>query len=305
MPITATCRLGNRGFLSAAILLPDCNGKRSPFAGDARLPISTSAIMLIWAPDAHLIADGFNAEFPIVLNDDGESRSEIDPFPRHYTLCGATGSESSSPKIGRAMCGHFSFRQENSSNWRDAEHREQNALHAAYRDFCMRAIQLAKSITCQYLYYDCSFDAFALRRNGISRLPYTIKERRVRCLPVFHEHVNVGAKKAVIWEVMTRGSDRISPRILATGHFQSQVPSIDARHQKIMVRPDVRTGFRSEEIETFSVKYIYDPARVRRPKPRIRLDPDPYDGSGMQTKGQKVRDTHIARRLITDPYQIH
>jgi len=69
-------------------------------------------------------------------------------------------------------------------------------------------------------------------------------------------------------------------------------------HHHAIIRMALKTGLRREELATFPLSYIFDPDRAGIRTRNVRVALDPFDGSGMQTKGSRPRDIYMSRELM-------
>lgn len=69
------------------------------------------------------------------------------------------------------------------------------------------------------------------------------------------------------------------------------------------MRLALHTGPRREEIAAFPLVYVFDTDKAGRTERNIRIRLDPFDGSGMVTKGSKPRDISVSRQFLTELYR--
>jgi len=257
---------------------------------------------LVWATESFVIAGQTYPGFPILLWDSMESCAPANQFFRDHLLRGEIGSEQSWPSIGRALYDFFSFLQAHELDWRDVDRGEAKSLVAAYRDFCLRTCELAPSTTSQRLYYICKFYEFVLKQGWIKRLPFAFEERTVKREPGFLAHVNACGGKTMANDVMPRRPKTL-PKFLSKAGVKALMAQVDNTHHRMMIRFALHTGLRREEIAAFPVNYVFDPAKAGQPERNIRIRLDPFDGSGMVTKGSKARDIWVSRRLMAEIYR--
>src|SRR5665213_3596472 len=112
---------------------------------------------LVYSTEDFLLRGQPYPGFPILLYDTMESCIHANSFTRHYLLRGAIGSKRSWPSTGRAMYDYFSFLQVHELNWDDVQRGEEHSLVAAYRDYCLDTIGLARNTVSQRLLYVCEF----------------------------------------------------------------------------------------------------------------------------------------------------
>ncbi len=257
---------------------------------------------LVWGTKDFVIAGQPYQGFPILLWDSMESCTQANQFFRHYLLRGDIGSKESWPSTGRALYDFFSFLQAHDLDWRDVDRGEAKSLVAAYRDYCLVTCELAINTTRQRLTYICKFYEFALEKGWVKRLPFSHEERTVKREKSFLQHVDASGGKALVNDVMPRRHKSL-PKFLSMSQAKSLMAAADNPHHRIMIQLALRTGLRRNELATFPTAYVFDPDKAGRTERNLRIRLDPFDGSGMETKGNKVRNIHISRKFMTELYR--
>lgn len=257
---------------------------------------------LVWATDDLVIAGQPYPKFPILLWDSMESCVPANQFFRHYLLRGAIGSDRSWPSTGRALYDFFSFLQAHELDWHDVDRGEAKSLVAAYRDYCLVTCELAASTTRQRLTYICKFYEYALKEGWVNRLPFTFEERTVRRQTGFLAHVDASGGKAMANDVMPRPHKAL-PKFLSMAEIKSLLAAAENTHHRMMMRLALYTGLRREEIAAFPLTYVFDPDKAGRTERNLRIQLDPFDGSGMVTKGNKPRDIYVSRKFMAELYR--
>ncbi len=257
---------------------------------------------LVWGTEDFLIAGQPYRGFPILLWDSMESCTQANQFFRHYLLRGEIGSKESWPNTGRALYDYFSFLQAHDLDWRDVARGEAKSLVAAYRDYCLVTCELARNTTRQRLTYICKFYEFALDKGWVRRLPFGHEERTVPRDTSLLEHVDASGGKALVNDVMPR-RHRPLPKFLSMSQTKSLLAVSDNPHHRIMIQLALRTGMRRNELATFPVAYIFDPDKAGRTERNLCIRLDPFDGSGMETKGSKEREIRISRKFMVELYR--
>lgn len=257
---------------------------------------------LVWATEDFVIAGQPYPGFPILLEDSMESCVPANQFFRHYLLRGDIGSKRSWPSTGRALYDFFSFIRAHELDWRDVDRGEAKSLVAAYRDYCLVTCKLSPNTTRQRLHYICKFYNFALKEGWVNRLPFTYEERAVRRQAGFLAHVDASGGKVMANDVMPR-SHKILPKFLSMLEVKALLAATDNPHHRMMVRLALHTGLRREELATFPLTYVIDPNKTVRTERNLRIRLDPYDGSGMMTKGSKPREILVSRQFMAELYR--
>lgn len=257
---------------------------------------------LVWATEDLVIAGQPYSGFPILLWDSMESCVPANQYFRHYLLRGAIGSKRSWPSTGRALYDFFSFLQAHDLDWRDVDRGEAKSLVAAYRDYCRVACELAPNTTYQRLHYICSFYEFALREGWVKRLPFTYEERTLRRETSFLAHVDASGGKVKANDVMPR-KPKILPKFLSMTEVKALLAAVENPHHRMMLRLALHTGLRRKEIATFPLTCVFDPDETGRTERNLRIPLDPFEGSGMTTKGSKRREIYVSRKFMAELYR--
>lgn len=257
---------------------------------------------LVWATENFVIAGQPYLGFPILLLDSMESCVPANQFFRYYLLRGEIGSKRSWPSTGRALYDFFSFLQAHELDWRDVDHGEAKSLVAAYREYCLTTCKLARNTTRQRLTYICKFYEYALKEGWVKRVPFTYEERKVKREASFLAHVNASGGKTMANDVMPR-SYKTLPKFLSMAEIKSLLIAAENPHHRMIIRLALHTGLRREEIAAFPLSYVFDPDKPGRAERNLRLRLDPFDGSGMVTKGSKSRDIYVNRKFMAELYR--
>ncbi|MBX8560171.1 tyrosine-type recombinase/integrase [Pseudomonas cichorii] len=257
---------------------------------------------LVWATEDLVIAGQPYPGFPILLWDSMESCVPANQFFRHYLLRGAIGSRHSWPSTGRALYDLFSFLQAHEIDWRDVDRGEAKSLVAAYRDYCLVTCELALNTTRQRLTYICKFYEFALKEGWVKHLPFAYEERTARRETGFLAHIDASGGKAVANDVMPR-SHKTLPKFLSMAEIKALLSAAENPHHRMMMRLGLHSGLRREEIAAFPLAYVFDPDKAGRTERNFRVRLDPFDGSGMVTKGRKPRDIYVSRQFMAELYR--
>jgi len=257
---------------------------------------------LVWATEDFVIAGQPYPGFPILLWDSMESCVPANQFFRHYLLRGVIGSKRSWPSTGRALYDFFSFLEAHEIDWRDVDRGEAKSLVAAYRDYCLVTCKLAPNTTRQRLTYICKFYEYALKEGWVKRLPFAYEERTVKREASFLAHVDASGGKAMAIDVLPR-SHKTLPKFLSVAEIKSLLAAAENPHHRVMMRLALHTGLRREEIAAFPLAYVFDPDKAGRTERNLRIRLDPFDGSGMVTKGSKLRDIYVSRQFMAELFR--
>lgn len=256
---------------------------------------------LVFSTDHFIICGQPYPGFPILLWDSMEGCKEVNEFFRYYLLRGAIGSKRSWQAIGQALYDFFAFLQAHELAWYEVDRGERKSLVSAYRDYCRNTAVLAPNTIRLRLFYVCEFYAFAQRRVWIQKLPFEYEVRHVNRGSTFLAHVDSSGKKAAVRDVMPRIKKDL-PKFLSNGQLRDLLGVATNVHHRMLIRLALGTGLRREELATFPVAYVLDLNIAARTERNIRIRLDPYDGTGMKTKGSRPRDIYVSRDLMLDLY---
>lgn len=258
---------------------------------------------LIWATQEFTMGGRPYPGFPIILNDSMESVVEANEFLRHYLTRGMIGSKRSWPSIGRALYDYLGFLEAHELHWSDVDRGEAKSVVTAYRDYCLFDVKLALNTTRQRLLYVCRFYEYSHRQGWVSRLPYNIEDRLVsKTGNAFMAHLRSSGRTVRMRDVMPRFHKQL-PKFLTKSEVLALINVIENPHHKMIVRLALQTGLRIDELTTFPLAYVFNPD-VRHGNGRnVMVKLDPYDGTGMMTKGSRARDIWISREFMSDLYR--
>ncbi|MBV4478633.1 tyrosine-type recombinase/integrase [Pseudomonas khavaziana] len=248
---------------------------------------------LVWATEQFVIGGQSYPGFPILLNDNMESLIPANEFFRSYLLRGAIGSNRSWPCVGRALYDFLSFLQAHELDWKDVDRGEAKTLIAAYRDYSKAECGLAIATIRQRIHYICQFYAYALSRGWVNRLPFTVEDRRSNRAKGFLAHVDASSGSVSANDLMPKKQQHL-PKFLNLSQIKLLLGVIKNHHHKILIRLALKTGLRREELATFPLAYVFDPKAKGITERNVKITLNPYDGTGMRTKGQKVRDIYVS-----------
>lgn len=258
---------------------------------------------LIWATEDFTIGGRPYPGFPIVLHESMESAVEANQFLRHYLTRGVIGSERSWPNTGRALYDFFGFLEVHGLHWSDVDRGEEKSLVAAYRDYCLKDVKLARNTVRQRIHYVCAFYDYALRQGWVDRVLYSLEDRAVhRGDKGFLAHVDNKGNRQAVRDVMPRHHKSL-PKFLSKDQVKALLSVTTNPHHLMITRFALQTGLRREEIATFPLTYIYNPDARHGTGRTVKVTLDPHDGTGMKTKGMKEREICISRRFMAELYR--
>lgn len=224
-------------------------------------------------------------------------------FLRHYLTRGVIGSAQSWPSTGRALYDYFGFLEAHGLHWADVARGEEKALVAAYRDYCLSDVKLARNTVRQRLHYVCSFYEYSLKQGWVDRLPFSLEDRVVRRGDKgVLAHIDASGNTQAVRNVTPR-QHKVLPKFLTKVQLQALLAVTENPHHRMMTRLALQAGLRREEIATFPLAYVFNPDARHGNGRNVMVRLDPFDGTGMMTKGGKPRDIWISRRFMAELYR--
>lgn len=136
----------------------------------------------------------------------------------------------------------------------------------------------------------------------MNRLPFAYEERSVKRETDFFAHVDASGGKAMANDVMPRRHEAL-PKFLTLAEIKALLAAAENPHHRIMIRLALHTGLRREELAAFPLAYVFDPDRAVRTERNLRIRLDPFDGSGMVTKGSLPREIYVSRLFMAELYR--
>jgi integrase/recombinase XerD len=255
-------------------------------------------MQLIYSTKDFVICGQPYSDFPIILHDTMDSCVPANRFLRHYLLRGAIGSKRSWPSTARALYDFFGFLQAHELQWDAVGSPHDHALVAAYRDYCLDTVGLARNTVRQRLLYVCEFYKYALREGWVDVLPFSY-EQRWHQKTGFLAHIDASGGVAMSRDVSPK-KHRSLPKYLSIDQIRAVLSAATNPHHRMLIRFALQTGLRREEIATFPIAYVLDPGWAMGSQANVCIRLNPQDGHGMRTKGAKSRDIFVGRQLMQD-----
>lgn len=244
--------------------------------------------------------------FPIVLYDDMSSCSEANRFLRYYLTRADIRSSKSWEPTGQAIYDFFGFLQAHELSWDDVDRGEGKNLIGAYRDYCFEIHDLHRNTVRQRILYIKEFYEYAYRENWIKKLPFVYEHRIARFNSGFLAHLDASGGIKSVASVMPRRHKDLF-KFLSKGQVESLLAVITNPHHRMIVLLALHSGLRREELASFPLSYVSDPNSKGKRSSNVGIILDPNDGSGIKTKGEKLRKIYISNRLMSElrHYAIH
>lgn len=266
-------------------------------------------MMLIFStPDFKLNNISYEG-FPLILNErTGVVHEAALEFLKYYCIKrGRARSPKSWRTYGQAIYDYLSFLQANDDwDWRDLDDDRDTTIVAQYRDWSLTQCGLKASTVNQRLRIIVQFYQFALRKYWVTSLPYSLEDVTVRQTKSFLAHVNVSGGVVSSPDIMLQ-QPRTTIKVLTQEQVKILLRSIKNPTHKLMIRLALATGIRREEIATFPLKYILNPASIRTEESKSDKLPGTVrvhlDHTEMDVKRDVGRAIDVPIALMADLWQ--
>ncbi|MBV4482116.1 MULTISPECIES: tyrosine-type recombinase/integrase [Pseudomonas] len=235
-------------------------------------------------------------KFPLILGSNMHVVSESFEFLIDECVKrGRVQSEGSWQVYGGAIYDFLAFCEANELDWMDSTDRD-NPILAIYRDWSLTECGLAPQTVNARLRIVIKLYKFALRKKWICSLPYRIEEIRVRQPKGFLAHTDTTGGYKMTPDVLAK-SQKTRIGVLTHGQVSQLLSSVSNTEHLLITRLALATGLRKQELLTFPVKYVRNPAEFTGSKYHVRVDLDPGD---MTLKGGKPRGIDVPTALMTE-----
>jgi integrase len=235
--------------------------------------------------------------FPLLFRGDGVTLEyEVLQFLKNRCLkSGSVASKKSWERYGRDMYDFFSFCEANDLDWRNVQSRKDSTILAIYRDASIEHFNLSASTVNQRLRLLIKFYQYAVSRGWCGALPYEIENVIVRKPKAFLAHTDTTGGMKARPDVMLK-QPRTKIKLLNGDQIRQLLISIKNPTLRLMVRLGLMTGLRKEEILTFPLKYVVNPAEIKA-RSHIAVSLKPQD---MEIKGSVERSINIPLTLMAE-----
>ena len=240
--------------------------------------------------------------FPLLVTEKGEPVSEALDFCITYLIKrGRVESKKSWVTYGKALYQFFGWCEANAIDWRDVGNDREATILAEFRDWNLSAEggSLAARTVNARLRLLCAFYRHACNRGWVQSVPYDIETITVSQPKGFLAHVDASGGKRVSADVMLK-TPRTVIRVLSKHQSLDLLNAISNPTHKLIVRLALTTGLRREELATFPLKYVIDPANYSKHRSFIRINLDPKD---MAIKRKQARGIDVPRTVMEDLWQ--
>jgi len=221
----------------------------------------------------------------------------------HCIQRGRVPSRGSWMTYGQHLYDYFGFLEANGKHWRDCQYDYDHSIVAAYRDWSENVIGLEPSTINPRLRLINKFYAFAFKKGWVESLPYDIESVVLNKSKGVMAHADKSGGVTNSADVLLTEKRKIL-EILSKEQIEKLLEGTINVTLNNVLRLTVQTGLRKEEVLTFPLKYISNPASNTTHKSMIRINLDPRD---MKLKGSKARAIDVPRGLMERlwDYKIH
>ena len=240
--------------------------------------------------------------FPILISEEGKVVGQALDFCIAYLIKrGRIESKKSWETYGKAIYQFFGWCEANAIDWRDVGNDREATILAEFRDWNLseEGGSLAARTVNARLRLLCAFYRYAVNKGWVSSVPYDIETITVRQPKGFLAHVDASGGKQMSADVMLK-TPRTVIRVLTKHQSLDLLNALKNPTHRLMVRLGLTTGLRREELATFPLKYVIDPATYTKHRSFIRVNLDPRD---MAIKRNQPRGIDVPRTVMEDLWQ--
>lgn len=173
-----------------------------------------------------------------------------------------------------------------------------------YRDWLLRARKcggqgLAISTVNDRLRQVIRFYQHAVRMHWIVRLPFDVEDIKINKPKGFLAHTDTSQSFVSSPDILLRNR-RTEVKVLSRSQIDEFLAGINNRKHLLFARLALGSGMRREELNTFPLKYVSNPAYLPINNHWVRIHLNPRD---MKLKGEQPRKILIRRGLMEDLWQ--
>lgn len=229
--------------------------------------------------------------FPILLSSAGDVHRPALNFLVYYCIQrGRVNSKKSWHRYGQDLYDFFSFIEAHSLEWRDTN--KHPSILATYRDWSLKHFSLSVNTINTRLTTLVNFYKYAYRQNWVRSFPFEIEQVRIPRREHFLMHGDFHDHKATPDVKLKTAKKGI--KVLTGNQQRILLQACKNETLKSQTLLGLSTGLRLEEINTFPLKYVFNPSKdPSRNYFRVTLCP-----SDMNTKGSKERFIDVPRDVM-------
>lgn len=240
--------------------------------------------------------------FPILISSEGKVVEEAMDFSiAHLIKRGRVQSKKSWITYGKALYQFFGWCEVNDIDWRDVGNDREATILAEFRDWNLSSEGggLAAATVNSRLRLLCAFYRHAANSGWVATVPYAMEMVMMRQPKGFLAHIDASGGRRTTADVILR-TPRTVIRVLSKHQSIDLLNAVTNNTHKLIVRLALTTGMRREELATFPLKYVIDPATYTKHRSFVRVNLDPRD---MAIKRNQPRGIDIPRTVMEDLWQ--
>lgn len=240
--------------------------------------------------------------FPVLISREGRVVEEaLDFCIAHLVKRGRVQSKKSWVTYGKALYQYFGWCEVNGIDWRDVGNDREATILAEFRDWNLSSEggSLSASTVNARLRLLCTFYRYAVNNGWVTAVPYAMETVTVRQPKGFLAHVDASGGQQTSPDIMLK-TPRTVIRVLSKHQSVDLLNAITNPTHKLIVRLALTTGLRREELATFPLKYVINPATYTKYRSFIRVNIEPHD---MSIKGNQPRGIDVPRTVMEALWQ--
>jgi len=214
---------------------------------------------------------------------------------------GSVQSRRSWERYGRDLYDFFCFTEANAYDWKASMPKGMPSLLEIYRDWSLEECKLSDTTVNQRVRTVQRFYAWAVEQNYMTRVPWNTRAIRLRESENFFAHLGEGQRVVQSTSVLLRALKK-PIKFLTLAQCAECIKATPNVTHRLLFRLALQTGIRSEELQTFPEKYVFNPKDRSdlRTQHKVRVHLDPMD---MKLKGNRARSIDVPLELMADLWQ--
>ncbi|HEY8095082.1 MAG TPA: site-specific integrase [Methylobacter sp.] len=214
---------------------------------------------------------------------------------------GRAQSQRSWERYGRDLFDFFSFVDTNRYDWSCMPLKGMPGVLEIYRDWSLKECGLSHRTVNQRLRTIQRFYVWAWEKELVKALPWSDISVRVNRPAGFLAHTSAKGNVYRSTSLVLRQPKKLV-KLLTLDQCVACLRATNNIGHRLLFRLALQTGLRSEELQTFPEKYLFDPANRQdlKSKFKVRIDLDPAD---MKLKGNHGRSIDVPIELMADLWQ--
>lgn len=240
--------------------------------------------------------------FPILIAENGNIVEEVlDFFIWHLIKRGRVESRKSWITYGQALYQFLGWCEVNNIDWRDVGNEREATILAEFRDWnlSLEGGSISAATINARLRLICGYYRYAEKRGWVATVPYGMETITVKKPKGFLAHVDASGGRRTTQDVVLK-QPRTLIKVLSKHQSIELLAAIHNPTHRLIVRLALTTGLRREELATFPLKYVINPANYTKHRSFIRVNLNPRD---MTIKYNQPRGIDVPRTVMEDLWQ--